>query len=226
LVVHSCGLECYLTHCNLVLICHAQATSSIVFWPCGGTVGRGSRRTPHPGGGAHPEGRGPRREGGEGEDLRESPCPVSASLVEVWTKVEAARQEYLNKMAVHTARGRQVLDFDKMLGEKRARLDDREWDLELRTATLARGINPWDNRDELMEFVELWRLLQDIKTDRITEVSWLAALVREVSQVLENLGLPPIPRIPWDPRTAGDVLGAVDVILECVKEAYDSGHGP
>jgi hypothetical protein len=69
-------------------------------------------------------------------------CPVSASLDEVRTKVEAARQEYLNKMAVHTARGRQVIDFDKMLGEKRARLDDQEWDLELHTATLAQGINP------------------------------------------------------------------------------------
>jgi hypothetical protein len=51
-------------------------------------------------------------------------------------------------------------------------------------------------------------------------------LVREVSEVLENLGLPPIPGIPWDPCTVSDVLAAVDVILELVKEAYDSGHGP
>jgi hypothetical protein len=32
--------------------------------------------------------------------------------------------------------------------------------------------------------------------------------------------------IPWDPHTAGDVLGTVDVILEHVKEAYDSNHDP
>jgi hypothetical protein len=53
-----------------------------------------------------------------------------------------------------------------MLGEKRAKLDEWEWDLELQTTVLAeaqaRGINPRDNCDELMEFVELRQLLQDV----------------------------------------------------------------
>jgi hypothetical protein len=53
------------------------------------------------------------------------------------------------------------------------------------------GAQPRDNHDELMEFVELKWLLQDIETCHITEAARLAALVREVSQVLENLGLPP-----------------------------------
>jgi hypothetical protein len=53
------------------------------------------------------------------------------------------------------------------------------------------GAQPRDNHDELMEFVELKWLLQDIETYHITEAARLAALVREVSQVLENLGLPP-----------------------------------
>jgi hypothetical protein len=155
---------------------------------------------------------------------------VSASLDEEQTKAEAALQEYLDKMAEHTARGRQVLNFDKMLGEKRAKLDGREQDLELSTATLAkvqaRGINPRDNCDELMEFIMHQQLLQDVEMDCIIEAGWLAALDREVSQVLENLCLPPISGIPWDPHTAGDVLGAVDVILERMKEAYDSSHNP
>jgi hypothetical protein len=51
-------------------------------------------------------------------------------------------------------------------------------------------------------------------------------LVREVSQVLENLGMPPIPRIPQDLHMAGDILEAVDVILEHAKEAYGSFHDP
>jgi hypothetical protein len=133
-------------------------------------------------------------------------------------------------MAEHTACGRQVFNFDRMLGEKRARLDEQERDLELRTASLAevqaRGINPGDNCDELMEFIELWRFLQDVETDHITEAGRLATFMREVSQVLENLGLPPILRIPQDPCKASDVLRVVDVILECVKEAYDSSHSP
>jgi hypothetical protein len=83
----------------------------------------------------------------------------------------------------------------------------------------ARGINPRDNHDELMEFIELRRLRQVIETDRITDASRLATLVREVSQVLESLGLPPIPGMPQEPCTTDDLLGALDVILEGVKEA-------
>jgi hypothetical protein len=54
----------------------------------------------------------------------------------------------------------------------------------------------------------------------------LATLVRDVSKVLEDLGMSPIPEIPRDPHTAGDILGVVEVILEHIKEAYDSAHGP
>jgi hypothetical protein len=86
------------------------------------------------------------------------------------------------------------------LGEKRAKLDEWARDLELRMTVLAevqaRGINPRDNRDELMEFIELRRPLQDVEVDHVTEAGWLATLVREVSLVLENLGMPPIPGIP------------------------------
>jgi hypothetical protein len=155
---------------------------------------------------------------------------VSACLDEEQTKAEAALQEYLDKMAEHTAHGRQVPNFDKMLWEKRATLDGQEQDLELCTAALvkvqARGINPRDNCDELMEFVMHQQLLQDVEMDCIIEASWLATLDREVSQILENLGLPPISGIPRDPHTAGDILGAVDVILEHMKEAYDFSHNP
>jgi hypothetical protein len=62
--------------------------------------------------------------------------------------------------------------------------------------------------------------------DRVVKVGWLATLVSDVSKVLVDLGMPTIPVIPQDPRTAGDVLEVVDVILEFMKEAYDSGNGP
>jgi hypothetical protein len=88
------------------------------------------------------------------------------------------------------------------------------------------GLNPWDNHDEPMEFIELRGLLWDIEADRVVEVSRLAALARDVSKVLEDLGMSPIPRMPRDPRTASGILGAVDVILQCMKEAYDLGHDP
>jgi hypothetical protein len=90
----------------------------------------------------------------------------------------------------------------------------------------ARGLNPWDNRYELMELIELHRLLQDAKVDHIIEDSLLVTLVRCVSKVLEDLCMSSIPEIPRDLLTDGDLLGAVDVILEHVKEAYDAGHDP
>jgi hypothetical protein len=62
--------------------------------------------------------------------------------------------------------------------------------------------------------------------DHAVEASRLAALVGDVSQVLESRGMPPILGIPQDPRTVNDVLGLVYVILERMREAYDSGHNP
>jgi hypothetical protein len=79
---------------------------------------------------------------------------VSAALDVEWAKVKATRQEYLDKIQVHTDRCKQVLDLNKMLGEGKEELDRTEWDLELCMAALAeaqaRGLNPRDNRDELM----------------------------------------------------------------------------
>jgi hypothetical protein len=77
-----------------------------------------------------------------------------------------------------------------------------------------------------MEFIELQRLLQDAEADRIVEAERLVTLVRDVSKVLEDLGMPPILGIPWDPRMANDILDVVDVILEHLQEAYASGHNP
>jgi hypothetical protein len=62
--------------------------------------------------------------------------------------------------------------------------------------------------------------------DHVTKVEWLAILVGDVSKILADLGMPPIPGIPWDPCIAGDILEMVDIILECLREAYASGHGP
>jgi hypothetical protein len=41
-----------------------------------------------------------------------------------------------------------------------------------------------------------------------------------------EFGHAPIPGFPQDPRMTDDVLGVVDMILECVKGAYDSDHDP
>jgi hypothetical protein len=131
-------------------------------------------------------------------------------------------------MEVHIAYAKHSLSLNKMLGEKKVELNGREWDLSLRKATLVEaqswGLNPWDNREELMEFVELRRLLQDPEVHCITEAGWLAILVRDISKVLVDLGMPPISGISQDPHMTGDVLELVDVTLECLQEAYASGH--
>jgi hypothetical protein len=61
--------------------------------------------------------------------------------------------------------------------------------------------------------------------DHVVETEQLVTMVRNVPMVLEDLGMPPNPKIPQDPRKAGDVLEAEDVILEFLQEAYASGHG-
>jgi hypothetical protein len=66
-------------------------------------------------------------------------------------------------MEAHVACAKHSLNHNKMLGENNVKLDGREWDLSLRKALLAevqsQGLNPRDNCEELVEFVELQRLL-------------------------------------------------------------------
>jgi hypothetical protein len=125
---------------------------------------------------------------------------VSANIDMERTKSEATQKEYLNKMAAHTARAKHSLGLDKMLGEKKVELDGRDRDLELCEVALKEAqtleLNPWDNRDELMEFVELRRLLQHAVADRVIKARWLATLVRDVSKVLADLGMPLSRRSP------------------------------
>jgi hypothetical protein len=135
-------------------------------------------------------------------------------------------------MEAHTALAKCSLSLDLILGEKMVELDGGERDLSLRGAMLvdaqSRGLTPppWDKCEELMEFIELRRLLQDAEVDRVIEAGWLAILARDVSKVLVDLGMPPIPGIPRDPRMTDNVLEAMDVILERMWEAYASGHNP
>jgi hypothetical protein len=62
--------------------------------------------------------------------------------------------------------------------------------------------------------------------DRVIEAGWLATLVRDVSMVLVDLCVAPIPGIPRDPHTAGNVLEVLDIILERLSDMYVSGHNP
>jgi hypothetical protein len=86
------------------------------------------------------------------------------------------------------------------------------------------GLNPKENHDELMEFIELRRLLQDTKVDCVTEAGRLAILVRDVSKVLMDFGMFPTPGIPRDPRTTDNILEMVNVILEHLRDTYASSH--
>jgi hypothetical protein len=62
--------------------------------------------------------------------------------------------------------------------------------------------------------------------DRVAEAEHLAILVRDVSKVLVDLGMPLILGIPPNPRMAGDILEMVDAIPERLREAYTSDHDP
>jgi hypothetical protein len=128
--------------------------------------------------------------------LEKALAKVHADLDMEWTKAEATQKDYLDKMIVHTARPKHSLSLDKMLGEKKVELDRRERDLELHEEAQTRGLDPRVNCDELMEFVEPRRLLQDTEVDYVFEVEWRATLVRDVSKVLVDLGLPPITEVP------------------------------
>jgi hypothetical protein len=100
-------------------------------------------------------------------------------------------------MCVHTARAKHTLNLNKMLGENRVLLAEKERDLEMREVQ-AHGLNTRENRDELLELVELWKHLNEAVVVRIAKARQLVALVEDISNALVDLGNP-IQGIPQDP---------------------------
>jgi hypothetical protein len=125
---------------------------------------------------------------------------VSTDLDAEQAKVEGTQKEYLDKMEAHTTHAKHSLGLDKMLGEKKVELDGRLRDLSLCEAALvevhSRGLDPRDYHEELMEVVELQKLLKDAEVGCVAEVGRLAILARDVSKVLVDLGMPPVPGVP------------------------------
>jgi hypothetical protein len=63
---------------------------------------------------------------------------VSTSLNVERAKADAAWQECLDKMEVHTPRGKHILHLDKILAEKKVERDGREQDLVLHHKNVTR----------------------------------------------------------------------------------------
>jgi hypothetical protein len=49
---------------------------------------------------------------------------------------------------------------------------------------------PWDNREELIELVELQKCLDEVEVARVAKAGQLAFLMEDISMVLVDLGLP------------------------------------
>jgi hypothetical protein len=50
--------------------------------------------------------------------------------------------------------------------------------------------------------------------------------VGDISKALVDLAMLPIPRIPWDPGRASDVLKVAGAFLWHLQDSYASGIGP
>jgi hypothetical protein len=98
-------------------MCPTQATSSIIFWPSGGAVSYGSQGTPRPRGELTQREEALAAWEEKARISKKALAQVSASLDKDQIKGEAIRHEYLDQLVEHIAHGRQVLNFDKMLGE-------------------------------------------------------------------------------------------------------------
>jgi hypothetical protein len=55
---------------------------------------------------------------------------------------------------------------------------------------------------------------------------WLAGLVGDISKVLVDLSMSPIPRIPQGPSNDIDILEIVGTVLELLREAYAFSTDP
>jgi hypothetical protein len=74
-------------------------------------------------------------------------------------RIQATRQDYLERLQAHTTCMEQTLGIDKMLEEKKVWLQEEKHDLKVREVVLyealERGAHPQEDRDLLAELVEL-----------------------------------------------------------------------
>jgi hypothetical protein len=81
---------------------------------------------------------------------------------------------------------------------------------------------PFDGRDLLKKLRERVARLED---ERATEAVQLSQSVMEICDAQVDLGVFPIWDIPAQPKSAYDVLTAVSLVLECLREEHASVAG-
>jgi hypothetical protein len=79
---------------------------------------------------------------------------------------------------------------------------------------------------EFQSMEELHKRLAEVEGERVIEAVKLSQLVREISDALVNLGVIPIWDIPQHPKLAQDVLTAVGLVLERLREEHASSVDP
>jgi hypothetical protein len=77
-----------------------------------------------------------------------------------------------------------------------------------------------------VELEELRERMAGVENEFATEAMQLSRSVMEISDALVDLGVFPIRDIPLQPRSAQDVMTAVSLILECLREEHASSAGP
>jgi hypothetical protein len=116
-------------------------------------------------------------------------------------------------------------NFDPVLEECRILVSFQETDLEWREKLAeeqACGLYPFDGSYLLVELEELCERVARVESEHATEAMELSWLVREISDNLVDLGVFPIQDIAQCPNSAQDVLMAVGLVSERLREEHRS----
>jgi hypothetical protein len=102
--------------------------------------------------------------------------------------------------------------------------------LEVREAKLAEeqpcSLHSFDGRDLSMELKKLHTCMDRVEDECVTEAEKLSMLVVGISNALIDLKMLPIRDIPQILKSVLEVLIAVGLILERLREEHASGAGP
>jgi hypothetical protein len=102
--------------------------------------------------------------------------------------------------------------------------------LEVQEAKLAEeqacGLHSFDERDLSAELEKLHMCVVRVEDECAIKTGELSTLFMEASNTLVDLGMLPIRDIPQLPKTAHEVMVAVGLILERMREGHASSTGP
>jgi hypothetical protein len=144
-------------------------------------------------------------------------------------QAEVVQHDFFTQSHASSSRSKWLTNLNQTLEECQILLCLQEADLEVQEVILVeeqvRGLHPPDGRDLSVKLEETRARVDGINSKHAAEVGRLSQLVMGMSNAIVDLGMLPVQDITQLLKSGREVLTAVGLIFECLREAQASSAG-